>query len=252
MDTYDSEIIDETLNSEKFTQSIDEAVPLQVKIMTDIKTSMSELCDEFCNMMIKSEPEISVLMKIKRKDRTPEEQEKLKNFIKASKRKFRTTMKLIHPKEGTDPIGSMIQKLVDITKFISYIDKGNLQERFKEVGISYDFESLEDENPFFANEDTKTLIKDIFNRGDDVYNTLTKTNDIIDNDIYGDLDDNIVYSKDNPEGIKKNQFRKLLTTKAKSMILDSDKYTEYKQSLIKKETANIISQKTVVENLKLN
>ena len=161
-------------------------------------------------------------------------------------------MKLIHPKEGTDPLGAMIQKLVDTTRFISYLDRGNLHERFNEAGIKYDFDSLEDENEFFANEDTKTVLKDLFDRADHLYDTVTKTNDIIDNDIYGSLDENIVYSKDNPEGLKKNQFRKLLTTKAKAAILDTEKYSEYKKSLIEKETANIISQKTVVENLKLN
>ena len=247
---YNSEIIDEALNSQELTDKINEALPLQVKIMSDYKQESKDLCDEFCLLMARSNPAIYSIYMKRKKNRTEEEQEDLKNFLKQTKRKFKTLMKLLHPKEGKDPIGAMIEKLVDITKFLDYLKKDDLNARFSAAGIHYDFEPLEKTNKYFADEKIKPLFDDLFNRGDDLYNGINETNNVIENDIYGSLEENLIYSPANPEGMTKSQFKKLLKTKAKGQLDDPDKYDVYKTKLINKETANIISQTMTVEKMK--
>lgn len=245
--TEKNNIVETALNSEELTNLINEAAPLKVKIKVDLAKDMRENCNDFLNETAKASPKISQIMGKKRKEQTDEEKEILKNWTKIQKRKFKTVTKILAPRPNTDPLRAIVEKLTEITQYARYIGNTDLEDRLANLGIKLDVKNLEDESPYFADDDVREVIKDIFSQSKDVQTAINNANENIKGKIYEELDDSIKYSKANPSGIKSSQFSKLVGTKAVSIMKSEDQYTKYKESLLKKDSADIESREIILE-----
>lgn len=246
----DRKILESAVSSEEFTNLINEAAPLKVKIRTDLTSTMRTNCNDFLQEVAKSSPKISAIMNKKRKEQTDEEKEELKKWTKIQKKKFKTVTKTLAPKPGTDPLKAIVEKLTEITQYAKYIGNSELETRLANLGIKLEVTDLEKENPYFADNDVREIIKDIFSQAKDTQDSINKNNEQIKTKIYEELDETIRFSKDNPSGIKASQFSKLVNTKATSMIVTDDQYAKYKESLLKKDSSDIESREIVLEKTK--
>lgn len=246
----DKNTFDSIVDSEEFTNLINEAAPLKVRIRTDLSDKMKENCRDFLDEMAKSSPNISGIMSKKKKNRTDEEDEVLKSWSKGQKKKFKAVTKMLAPKSGTDPLKSIVEKLVGITQMARYIGNTELETRLGNLGITLDVKDLEEENPYFKDEEVREVLKDIFSQSKETQDSINSANDEIKGRIYDELDDSVKFSKDNPSGIKSSQFSNLVNTKAKSMLVSDEEYTKYKEKLLQKETADIESRTLVMEKNK--
>ena len=110
--------------------------------------------------------------------------------------------------------------------------------------------TLEETDPFYADQDNKDLMIDIFNQADNVQTKVDDINHTINDQIYSTLDTNIIFDSEvNPEGITKQQFRKLVKTRAKQ-VENPDKFDEYIEKQISKDEANLVSSQVVIEKQK--
>lgn len=244
------DIVKEILENEDFNNSIEEAYPYQIKLNSDLRKNMKDVSTQYVEFMFKSNPEMQEISKKKKKNRTEDEQEKLKSFYKATRKRFGSIMRYSHPKNGKDPVAPLVEKLVDICQILKYLGKDDIEQRMRDMGLDMHIPTLEETCPFYANEDNKELMIDIFKQADDVQTKVDDVNHTIDNQIYSTLDSNIIFDPAaNPEGITKQQFRKLVKTRAKQ-VENPDKFDDFIEKQISKDEANLVSSQVVLEKQK--
>jgi hypothetical protein len=250
MSDQQNEIVKEILDNENFHNSIEEAYPYQIKLNGDLRKDMKDVSTQYIEFMFKSNPEIQAISKKKKKERTESEQEKLKNFYKLTKKRFNSIMRYSHPRNGKDPVAPLVEKLVDICQILKYLEKDDIEQRIRNMGLDMHIPTLEETDPFYADQDNKDLMIDIFNQADNVQTKVDDINHTINDQIYSTLDTNIIFDSEvNPEGITKQQFRKLVKTRAKQ-VENPDKFDEYIEKQISKDEANLVSSQVVIEKQK--
>lgn len=245
-----NDIVKEILENEDFNKSIEEAYPYQIKLNGDLRKDMKDVSTQYIEFMFKSNPEIQAISKKKKKERTESEQEKLKNFYKLTKKRFNSIMRYSHLRNGKDPVAPLVEKLVDICQILKYLEKDDIEQRIRNMGLDMHIPTLEETDPFYANPETKDLMIDIFNQADNVQTKVDDVNHTINDQIYSTLDTNIIFdSQVNPEGITKQQFRKLVKTRAKQ-VENPDKFDDFIEKQISKDEANLVSSQVVLEKQK--
>lgn len=252
------QLVNTMLQSEDFQQLIDEAAPYRVKIMTEYSVDMANLRDEFAQMMIDLDANLKRISDVKAKDRTDDDQATYKMARKKFKQQFTSVKRIIHPNdkkngEPQDPIGLIIDKVANIGQMLQYIGRSELVDRFKEAGIEIKFKPIEEDIPAMAEQTTRDLIKGVFDDADKLQGKICQAADEIKINIYNKIDDSIRYSPKDPEnksGIKPAQFQKLVKTKAVSLVKDAETFTKFKEAVVERDEANLISQQGTLEKNK--
>lgn len=244
----DTSIIQEALKSESFNQLIDDAAPIKVRIATDLAKDAREVFNQFADVAAKGNPKIAAI--VAKKKKSHEEKEVYKEWKKSLKHRFQTTKKMACPAGESDPIGALAVKIIQIAQYLKYIGNDTFEDRLSEAGITLNMKTLEETDPYFADADVKTTVTDIFNQAFDIQGKVNKANEEISKSIYNQIDENLRYSKENPAGVKAAQFKKLVRTKAVALIVDDEKFTKFKEKLLAKDEADLISQKVVLEKNK--
>jgi len=252
------QLVNTMLQSEDFQQLIDEAAPYRVKIMTEYSVDLANLRDEFAQMMIDLDTNLKRISEIKAKDRTDDEQATYKMARKKFKQQFTSVKRIIHPNdkkngEPQDPIGLLIDKVANIGQMLQYIGRSELVDRFKEAGIEIKFKPIEEDIPEMDNQNTRNLIKGVFDDADQLQGKICRAADEIKINIYNKIDESIKYSAKDPEnksGIRPSQFQKLVKTKAVSLVKAAEDFAKFKEAVVQRDEANLISQQGTLEKNK--
>lgn len=251
-------VIETMLNSDEFQALIDKATPYRVKIMTEYSPYLAEIRDEFSQTMINIDDDLSKIAKQKPKDLDENNFKKLRAATKKFKRQFTDVKRIIHPNarpDGTlqDPIGKLIEKLLNIGPLLQYIDRSELVDRFKAAGIYIKFKSLEEDNPALSSDEMKTKIKYIFDEADKTQGKICQAADEIKINIYDEIDDSIKYSIKDPKnkaGIKPAQFQKIVKTSAMNSVKNRAQFDKFKNAMIERDENMLISNIGTLEKTK--
>lgn len=245
--------IEAAVNSKEFTDKIDEAAPFRVKIDVDYRREMKEVKDMFMNEKIKSNPKLQAILKKKKKDMDENELSYAKEELKKASREFQAVKKIIHPNKGEpqEAAQKIVDRVVDVAKILKYIGRDYLTEAFANAGISIEIPDIGEENEYFAKEERREVLTDIFNQADEVQGQICQASDEIKIRIFGELPEHIRFdSKENKNGIKKGAFQKIVKSKAIAIEKSSEKATKFKEYQIKGAEAAIIAKQIEAEKTK--
>lgn len=245
--------IDAAVNSQEFTDKINEAAPYRVKIDVDYRREMKEVKDMFVIEKIKSDPKLQIILNKKNKERLDGEIAYAKEQLKKASREFQAVKKIIHPnKDGPEEAArKIVDKVVEVAKILKYIGRDYITEAFANAGITIDISDLSAENPYFAKDGRREVMTDIFNQADEVQGQICKASDEIKIRIFDELPYHIKFNaEDNKNGIKKGAFQKIVKSKAIAMEKSSEKATKFKEYQIKNAEAAIIAKQIEAEKTK--
>lgn len=237
----------ETLaNNTSLENAINEGYPHNVKIINDLNPQMKEVRNEFVKLMAKNDYK-GIKAVFEKKKKTSEDKEKIKAWRKSLNTTFKNIEHIIKPNENEDLIGKLVEKIVSIAQMLKYIGRNDLETRLQGCGITLDIVKLEDVNPMFADEDCKTLVKNVFSEVETIKEDIQKENTIIKKDCYEMLDSDIAYSQDNKGGLKSSDFAQLVKNKALMQLQDDDKNTKMMEKQREKNQANIDKNQLLLE-----
>lgn len=245
--------IDNAVNSQEFTDKIEEAAPFRVKIDVDYRREMKEVKDMFLKEIVKSDTKLQTIMAKKRKERSEEEQVYAAEAFKKASREFQAVKKVIHPnKDGPEEAAQkIVDRVVEVAKLLKYIGKDYLTTAFANAGISIDIPELENENAYFAKEGSKEIMADIFDQANEVQGQICQASDEIKIRIFDELPEHIKFDpKENKNGIKKGAFQKIVKAKAVKIETSNEKATKFKEYQIKGAEAAIIAKQIEAEKTK--
>lgn len=245
--------IDQALESKEFTDLIDEAAPYRVKIDTDYRREMKEVRDMFMDQKIKSDSKLKEIVAKSKKNRTPEEIEYANSAAKKANKEFNAVKRIIHPNKGSseEAAQKLVERVVEVAKLLKYIGRTDIEDAFAAAGISITIPSLEDENPYFAQEGKPEIMADIFNQVDEVQGQICQAADKVKIDLYNELPENVRFdAKMNKKGIRASQFVKLAKTKAVALEKSMEQFDKFKESQIKKNENELIAKQIEAEKIK--
>lgn len=235
------EALETILNNSEFNECINEAAPYRVKIIKDIAPQMKEVQDEFLKIMTEADYKgISSTLELLKRDKKDESAgAEYANWKKKVMNLFRAVLKTIHPNENQVP---SVSALYTAGSLLEYIDRTDLITG----NPNYDadnplkFKKFEVANPFFANDDAKARMKQIFQDADEVQGEMCAAADMIKIDIFEKLPASVKFDKkDNRNGLKQNNFCALVKHKAMGMVKDKDTYTKYISNQVNNINDNI-------------
>lgn len=245
--------IEQAVNSQEFTEKIDEAAPFRVKIDVDYRREMKEVKDLFIDEMARSDSKLQAILGKNKRDRAEDEIQYIRNAYKKSGKEFQAVKKIIHPnKDGPEEAAQkLVDRVVEVAKMLKYIGKDYVTAAFANAGIKIDIPDLAAENPYFAKEGKREIVADIFDQADEVQGQICQASDEIKIRIFGELPDHIRFdAKDNKNGIKKGAFQKIVKAKAIKLEKSGDKAAKFKEYQVKGAEAAIISKQIEAEKTK--
>lgn len=242
------EALDSIINNSEFTECINEAAPYRVKIIKDIGPQMKEVQENFLQTMISANYKgVSNIMERLKNDKKDEEaKEEYARWKKSTMNLFRATLKTIHPNENQVP---SIGTLYVAGSLLTYIGKEDLITG----NDNYDkdnplkFRKFEEMNPFFADENVKGKMQQIFMDADEIQGEMCENADKIKKDIFQKLPVTVRFDKDlNKKGLKEGHFQALVKHKAMGMIKDKDTYTKYISNQVENTNNNIDREEVIL------
>ena len=242
------EALESILNNSDFTECINEAAPYRVKIIQDISPQMREVQDEFLQTMISANHKgvAKIMERLKQDKKDAEAKEEYSRWKKSTMNLFRATLKTIHPNENQIP---SIGMLYVAGSLLTYIDREDLitgNENYDKDN-PLKFKKFEDTNPFFADDNVKAKMQQIFIDADEIQGELCKNADMIKKDIFQKLPASVKFDKDlNKKGLKEGHFQALVRHKAMGIIKDKDKYTKYISSQVENSNNNIDREEVIL------
>lgn len=247
------QFIEQAVNSQEFTDKIEEAAPFRVKIDVDYRREMKEVKDLFIDEMAKSDSKLQTILGKNKKDRDEAEVEYVKNLYKKARKEFQAVKKIIHPnKDGPEEAAQkLVDRVVEVAKMLKYIGKDYITAAFANAGIKIDIPDLAVENPYFAKEGKHEIVADIFDQADEVQGQICRASDEIKIRIFGELPDHIRFDpKENKNGIKKGAFQKIVKAKAIKIEKSGEKADKFKEYQVKGAEAAIIAKQIEAEKTK--
>ena len=242
------EALDSIINNSEFTECINEAAPYRVKIIKDIGPQMKEVQEDFLQTMISANYKgVSNIMERLKNDKKDEEaKEEYACWKKSTMNLFRATLKTIHPNENQAP---SIGTLYVAGSLLTYIGKEDLitgNENYDKDN-PLKFKKFEEMNPFFADENVKGKMQQIFMDADEIQGEMCENADKIKKDIFQKLPVTVRFDKDlNKKGLKEGHFQALVKHKAMGMIKDKDTYTKYISNQVENTNNNIDREEVIL------
>lgn len=246
------EALDSIINNSEFTECINEAAPHRVKIIQDIGPQMREVQEDFLQTMIAADYRgvAKIVERLKQDKKDEEAKEAYSMWKKSTMNLFRATLKTIHPNENQIPSISMLYIAGSLLTYIGKEDLITGNENYDKDN-PLKFKKFEDMHPFFADENVRSKMQQIFMDADEVQTLLCETADKIKKDIYQKLPISIRYDKEvNKKGLKEGHFQAVVRHKAMGMIKDKDKYTKYISSQIDNSNSAIDREEIIREKTK--
>lgn len=245
--------IEHAVNSQEFTDKIDEAAPFRVKIDVDYRREMKEIKDLFIKEVVKSDSKLQAILSKNKKSRQEDENEYVKSVYKKACREFQAVKKVIHPnKDGPEEAAQrIVDRVVEVAKVLKYIGRDYITAAFANAGISISIPDLAVENPYFAQEGKQEIVADIFDQADQVQGQICQASDEIKIRIFDELPDHVKFDKEkNKNGIKKGAFQKIVKAKAIKIEKSNEKAKKFKEYQVKGAEAAIIAKQIEAEKTK--
>ena len=242
------EALESIINNPDFNECINEAAPYRVKIIQDIGPQMKEVQEEFLQVMISANwgNVKLILEKLKEDKKDAEAKDDYARWKKKVMKVFRSTLKTIHPNENQVP---SIGMLYVAGPMLTYIGKEDLiigNENY-DKDCPLKFKKLEDINSFFADDNVRGKMQQIFMDADEIQGEMCEAADAIKIDIFQKLPASVRYDKDvNKKGLKEGHFQALVRHKAMGVIKDKDKYTKYISGQVENSNNNIDREEVIL------
>jgi hypothetical protein len=206
-------------------KALREAAEIKRTILTTYKERDKSNFEQFYATVLRSNKEICDILDKKKKHRTDEENERLKNFKKNTTKAYKLVCDYITPEDVEDGKQTKIQKLVDrvalALDYLRYIGANELENEFNRHGISLATGvRLEDKSEVWADDRVKQNIIDIFTAGKTVREQVKNdTKEFAEGIFETAVPPELVYEKNsNPVGLKKSDWSKLVDVQTKLMM----------------------------------
>lgn len=234
------------INNKEFDERISEASEYQIKIIDELKPQLKELKGRFIQQLIEidfnSIKSVYEIIKKKKNKADREVKLKYKDFLKKVNKIFRACISVLINEELSKP--QSINSIYVAGEMLRTIGHNHIVARYS----NFDFYKIQEiENDKKANE----MISYIIDEAVKTELEIRKNTEMIKIDIFCNLPDEVRYDKeDNPNGIKSNNFQKLVRHKAIGCISDTKKFTKYISNQIDKDNQNLNRGEIVLEKTK--
>jgi len=229
----DSKIIEdrkELICGEEFEKALVQAANLKKEIETSCKSRNKDNYSRFYEMMLMSRKDIEEINGKRKRDRTDEDNAKLKEFKKTTSRTYRLVCDLIVPEdleEGEESkFQKMTAKIISVVRMLDFLGHHEIEDEFKKAGMEISFKKLAEEDAF-QNENVASNMKDVFEVGKKIREEIKDNTEAITEDVFQSVPQDLQYEKStNPTGIKSGDFSKLVDLKVKLMMANDDDQKE--------------------------
>lgn len=230
---------------------VEDAAPHRVRLDTTIAEKNKGVMTEYIHMKMNSVPYIGMICAKKRKDRTPEEKEELKEWMKNTKAEYKALKAFLYPTNPmARPMESLAQKISLVVQMLRYLGVTDFDQALAVRGMRIDAPTLEETSPYWTKKETKDVAKDIFDQARDVSVEEMNEKTAITEVQYDNLPEEVVFSPGNKGGLTKGQFSRMVKTKAIALMKTSEEFTAYKAAQLEKDEGTLKSQEIVVETTK--
>lgn len=265
-----TENIQKTLiNSEVFDNALTSGSKIKDEIDVAIKTRNKNNYNIFFDILLHSRTDIQSILDKKKKNRTDEENDIYKKFVKETKTKYKLVKDMLFISEddklnadGTEnTISKKLAKLVDtlssVHALLKYIGCNTLDEELQKRGIRVISKSMEEQSEVFENELVKKDVNGVFEQTCLIQSDIEEAKRKITEDIFSSMvPSELQYDKNtNPTGLKGSDFDKLVSIKhsiIKAEKSDNDEKEKVNDKVTveaEKKTFDIARNETILEFL---
>ena len=213
--------------SDEFEKALISAAEIKNNNISMCKTRNKDNYIQFYELMLASRRDIQSILDMRKKNRTDDDNNKVKSFKKEVSSTYKQVCDLLIPEELEDgepsKIQKMVQKITSVLKMLDYLGDNRIEEEFKKSGIELKYKKLSEEE-VFSQSHIKENIECIFNNGKNIKEDINKNNEEIKTNIYeNSVPSDLQFDKSmNPTGIKSSDFCKLVDLKAKLLQAQDD------------------------------
>ena len=213
--------------SDEFEKALVSAAEIKNNNISMCKTRNKDNYIQFYELMLASRRDIQSILDMRKKNRTDDDNNKVKSFKKEVSSTYKQVCDLLIPEELEDgepsKIQKMVQKITSVLKMLDYLGDNRIEEEFKKSGIELKYKKLSEEE-VFSQSHIKENIECIFNNGKNIKEDINKNNEEIKTNIYeNSVPSDLQFDKSmNPTGIKSSDFCKLVDLKAKLLQAQDD------------------------------
>jgi hypothetical protein len=213
--------------SDEFEKALVSAAEIKNNNISMCKTRNKDNYIQFYELMLASRRDIQSILDMRKKNRTDDDNNKVKVFKKEVSATYKQVCDLLIPEELEDgepsKIQKMVQKITSVLKMLDYLGDNRIEEEFKKSGIELKYKKLSEEE-VFSQSHIKENVECIFNNGKNIKEDINKNNEEIKTNIYeNSVPSDLQFDKSmNPTGIKSSDFCKLVDLKAKLLQAQDD------------------------------
>lgn len=222
----------ELIKSEAFENALVSAANLKMENLTSVKTRNKNNYSRFYDIMVMSRRDIQTILDKRKKDRSDDDNNKIKTFKKETSQSYRQICQLIAPEqleEGEQTkIEKLVQKIAPIVKLMNYIGHAEIEKEFLKYGITLDYTKLIDSETLFEDENIEKDVKEIFETGKNLRVETDNNNEAIKGTIFEtSVPLELQFDKSsNPTGIKSSDFCKLVDIQTKLLMANTEEARE--------------------------
>lgn len=210
---------------QEFENVLSAAAEERKEILTSCKTRAKSNYEKFYEASLVCRRDIEEILDKRKKDRTDEENDKVKQFKKDTSASFKQAVSMLMPVEEGEvsPFDKLADKVAKVLDLLRYVGCNDLDEAFEKRGIRLVSGKLEEKNDAYANQNVKKSIKESVETGVRIKNEVVDRSESIKVDKYEQIPTKLVYDKSaNPVGIKTSDFTKLVAVKAKLLMASTE------------------------------
>ena len=244
------------IRSDEFDSALKSGSDVKSEIAGTMKQRVKNNYDRFYDMMLLGHTDIQEICNKRKKDRTQEEVERLKKFVKDMKAAYRLYKEFTFVNEdekvnddGTSnsipkKLTTLVDKLALVVPLLEYVGKDALQNELHKRGITIACTPLEDRYEAFQNEQLAADIKDALEESCGLQKEIEVAERSIAEEIYPNMvPTELQYDKNsNPAGIKESDFKKMVELKFK--LLKSEKEDEQSKDKSKEKVLEEAEKRT--------
>ena len=229
----------ELMGSEEFNNALLEGVEYKKNILTSYKSQNKTNFERFEDVMHSVDTDVQHIEDKKKKNRTEDDQKKLKDFKKYVSSIYKQTQDMCVVEKLEEGQKSKVQKIVEkvvpVIYMLKYIGNDALEKEFQKNGIDLTFkQKLEDKYPILQDPAKKVVMQDIFTNATSIKQKMLDDNDKITSEVYQTkVPADLQYDKKaNNTGLKRGDFLKLVNLKTKLVMATSDEAKEKAEEMI--------------------
>lgn len=230
--------------SDDFEKAVESASDIRKSLLTSVKTRNKDNFDRFYDIMVTGNRHIQDILDKRAKDRTDTEKQELKDFKSGLKKSYKLVVDILSQGNDVDEgeqtiVQKMVEKISSVIFLLKYLGNDELSHEFGNKGIKVSFDTLEEQNSVFENENIRKNIEEVFETGKKLKDEVDSGKQAITETIYStSVSEELQYDKSsNPCGIKPTDFARLVDVKTKLIMAFDD---EAKDKV--KDQANLLAE----------